>query len=973
MQSKSTFLGLLAVIIVSFYNISYTNDENDNNNLNKHSMNNALLDSTDFSRVFSQYYRSDLVNSSLAMMASCTDKDGNLYLAGSATGQFGGLIKVSKINQDGELVWSIEDDRYLGVAYAIAADKNMNVIVVSKIYRNSNFYYEIFKFDESGAFLWKTICSKESTSPSDRKIGGNDHLLIDNDDNIFFLGYSDELLLFRLDGNGKEVWCKSLGPEPEDKRQFTIYPNSLLFNSNGEIIANGTLVPRDGTDQMIKTCKFNFNGDLLWQSKLEFNLYTRNVLCYLDQSNNYFIGYLVYANKGKNFNILRYDSTGSITAEKTIYNWPSISIPPQYYFCLNNDKAIYAGCLLDSTKIEIKKLELDLQQQWSKIVQPTNNAIRHFIIASDKASNVVVTSLDESFSKTYIDKYSSIGEFVCSKNITNPPILKPEIKFSTWDNFYYSLNYFIDKSNNYYFCMEFYDKCNRKFYTFALDFSLTQKWQLVCAGRPHSSDVLVTKLFDTNGNHFLISTSTNEYGLHDFLVIKCNTAGTELARARYSGGDNEDLAAKCAYIDKNGFIYLAGSTIKGSIYNDVLYKLTNNLELVFSIKKTGKKELAITNIIIDNMDDIYLLFMPTLTPGSFGNKIVKYTKEGQAIFQKVFQKKLTSAVIDDSGSVYVGGLQFLSKFSNTGELLWTDETVKYIENLKIDKFSNIVACGYDLTRDFFMKGYTIKKSSNGATAWAASYGDDKWYTIAEKIEVDAYNNYYLAGRVKTNENGLYAIYVVKYHTNGSLLWAERFRDNSLFFSDFFPIDVQNNPKDNIIYILCRDRGDPWQYYAVHRYYIIECLKNGLGMVRYFNYLDVYDAQFNISSEKELYFAYSFSGLLYLDKYTSEPSFVKNHLNTKPSEPQFINNPNPFNNTTIIKYTSDGDTHIEIDIFNLLGEKVENIVSADHARGNYQVMWSAQGCPSGTYFCQITSYNHQKHIKKRDLIKMLLLK
>ena len=61
-----------------------------------------------------------------------------------------------------------------------------------------------------------------------------------------------------------------------------------------------------------------------------------------------------------------------------------------------------------------------------------------------------------------------------------------------------------------------------------------------------------------------------------------------------------------------------------------------------------------------------------------------------------------------------------------------------------------------------------------------------------------------------------------------------------------------------------------------------------------------------------------------------------------------NQPNPFNPTTTISYTVAKNSHVKLTIYNTLGQVVAVLVNGFQAQGSYNVMWNAEGQPSGFY-------------------------
>ncbi len=67
---------------------------------------------------------------------------------------------------------------------------------------------------------------------------------------------------------------------------------------------------------------------------------------------------------------------------------------------------------------------------------------------------------------------------------------------------------------------------------------------------------------------------------------------------------------------------------------------------------------------------------------------------------------------------------------------------------------------------------------------------------------------------------------------------------------------------------------------------------------------------------------------------------------------FQNYPNPFNATTSIKYNLPVASGVTIEIYNILGRKVETLVQGEQPAGYHQVVWDAEDASSGFYFYRI---------------------
>jgi len=94
---------------------------------------------------------------------------------------------------------------------------------------------------------------------------------------------------------------------------------------------------------------------------------------------------------------------------------------------------------------------------------------------------------------------------------------------------------------------------------------------------------------------------------------------------------------------------------------------------------------------------------------------------------------------------------------------------------------------------------------------------------------------------------------------------------------------------------------------------------------------------------------------------------------KPTEFSLSQNyPNPFNPTTTISFSIPNSTNVELNIYNVLGEKVKTLFSKVIQSGNYQIQWEGTNnynkkLTSGIYFYQIVT---EDFIQTK---KMILLK
>jgi len=85
-----------------------------------------------------------------------------------------------------------------------------------------------------------------------------------------------------------------------------------------------------------------------------------------------------------------------------------------------------------------------------------------------------------------------------------------------------------------------------------------------------------------------------------------------------------------------------------------------------------------------------------------------------------------------------------------------------------------------------------------------------------------------------------------------------------------------------------------------------------------------------------------------------------------------NFPNPFNPQTIINYQIGIQSHVRLDIFNILGQNIQTLVNQEQEPGHYQIRWSGENLEhsrvgSGVYFYRLKAGDYVK-TKKMLIIR-----
>ncbi len=309
-----------------------------------------------------------------------------------------------------------------------------------------------------------------------------------------------------------------------------------------------------------------------------------------------------------------------------------------------------------------------------------------------------------------------------------------------------------------------------------------------------SGNIYVTGDFSSPSITFDSTTliHTTNYG-QDVFLTKYNANGNVLW-AKSTGGTKAKVLVNSAAVDVSGNIYLAGSftspTITfGSIiltkdsdsYNNFyLAKYDSNGNALWA-KSTGGFNDAATSVALDASGNIYLagwFSRSTITFGDYTLKnthnatddifLVKYNADGNVLWAKSaggkLSDKVSSIAVDALGNIFVAG-SFISS------------TITF-DSIILTKSYTFGKGDFNTNSNFYLAKY----NANGNVLWAKSTGgmDDGATSVAS----DASGNIYLAGyfrdwtitfgsyTLKNTLSGANDIFLVKYNTDGNVLWAK---------------------------------------------------------------------------------------------------------------------------------------------------------------------------------------------------------
>ncbi len=88
---------------------------------------------------------------------------------------------------------------------------------------------------------------------------------------------------------------------------------------------------------------------------------------------------------------------------------------------------------------------------------------------------------------------------------------------------------------------------------------------------------------------------------------------------------------------------------------------------------------------------------------------------------------------------------------------------------------------------------------------------------------------------------------------------------------------------------------------------------------------------------------------------------------------YQNYPNPFNPSTTIQYDLPQESSVNFSIYNVLGEKVEEVINKIQSNGNYKLIWNAKNLSNRIYIGRLNVLQIKTRQETKLYIKMFLIK
>ncbi len=347
---------------------------------------------------------------------------------------------------------------------------------------------------------------------------------------------------------------------------------------------------------------------------------------------------------------------------------------------------------------------------------------------------------------------------------------------------------------------QIYDYATVKYDTYG-----TELWARIYNGPGNGFDRANDIAVDAAGNVYVTGRSDDNEDNHlqsAYATVKYDTNGTELWAKRYYGPGNGDDESSGIAVDAAGNVYVTGwsenegNTPDQSDYATVKYD-TNGTELwAKRYNGPGNGTDAAFDIAVDAAGNVYVTGWSDY-PSDHAYATVKYDTNGTELWAKRYygpgngNDESRSIAVDAAGNVYVTGRSESTsgnhdhatvKYDTNGTELWVGRYngpgngSDIAKDIAVDAAGNVYVTGVSEGTSGIYDYATVKYDTSGTEQWVRRYnGPANGSDGSNGIAVDAAGNVYVTGwsdSSGTNTNYDYA--TVKYDTNGTVLWVERY-------------------------------------------------------------------------------------------------------------------------------------------------------------------------------------------------------
>ncbi len=347
-------------------------------------------------------------------------------------------------------------------------------------------------------------------------------------------------------------------------------------------------------------------------------------------------------------------------------------------------------------------------------------------------------------------------------------------------------------------------------------------WENEYDGPVSAEDIGFVVITDHDENVLVACWSRGDGTEIDSVLLKYNRTGKLLWRKRYNGAANGNDSLGNIQVDADNNIYLAGTSEgvgTGIDYLTIKYDAAGNLLWDKRFNGTGNSADWVSLFGAMELGDdgaCYVTGYSYTAEAHYEFATIKYLPDGTEAWVERYTGPNVdfpnsygwSIDIGPSGAIYVAGDArnlagngdyVLLKYQPDGTLVWDAQfdglygLSDSVYDMEIDADENIFLTGISRTAGGFE--YCVAKcDSAGNFLWEGRHGGVAGYHYGWILDVDDTGSVYVSGASMTT-GGEYDIMTVKWDTNGTKEWTQRYR--RIYFAEDWAQDINVGPDGNI--------------------------------------------------------------------------------------------------------------------------------------------------------------------------------
>lgn len=457
---------------------------------------------------------------------------------------------------------------------------------------------------------------------------------------------------------------------------------------------------------------------------------------------------------------------------------------------------------------------------------------------------------------------------------------------------------------------------------------------------------------------------------------------------RTFGGNNTDDGYSIDKISDTEFILVGYTASYGNGAEDVwLLKVNNNGDSIWTRTHGTSDEEYGRDVRMANDGDFIITGQKGHFPFSCQVLTIKTDSMGNEQWSGTYGGCFANTIRQtmDYGYVSVGCTPwewYLLRYNSNGDTLWTSsysdgynnycyDVQEYLPDMEDQIYYLMVGCTGAGSYDFSWDVYFLKVDDTGSVIESKRYGDprygpDDW---ASTIEPTSDSNFIIGASTMTLGAGGYDIWLMKITPDGDTLWTRTYGGGD---NDAAMHAIETEDGGYIIVGYTESFG-----LGGRDVYIVRA--NSRGDTLWTKTVGGPDDDCGrkiVTTGKGEYIIVGYTESfgaggrdVYLIKLAPDPviHIERQDILIPQKFVLYQNYPNPFNATTVIRYELPKQSQITIDIYDLLGRKVETLINEEQVAGYHQITWNANDKSTGIYFYKVRAGEHA------ETRKMLLLK